>query len=201
NMSALLNVGVGMAYDPLSRSVVFSGRPVGGMGAVSALVYLDKDGSFTFNEGDELLPDVTVEAVHSNRRTETNENGVAFIHNLPAAQLTDVIVQDNSLPDALFIAGREGVAVLPRPGNATEIEFPIHMAGEIDGTVYKVKTEGGKTPMRGVTLKLHSVSDGHMEASTMTASDGFYVFDRVRPGNYLLLVAPEDAKRFGITPP
>jgi hypothetical protein len=188
-----------MAYDPLSSSVVFSGRPVGGLGGVSALVYLDKDGSFSYNEGDELLPDVTIEAVHANRRAETDENGVAFLYNLAAGQLTDVLVQDNSLPDALYVAGREGVAVLPRPGNTTELDFPIHMAGEIDGTVYKASLEGDKTLLPGVTLKLHRASDGHLEASAMTAPDGFYIFDRVRPGEYLLLVAPEDARRRGVT--
>lgn len=201
NLGAFVNVGVGLAYEPRSSSVVFFGRSVGGQGGVSARVYLDQDGDQNFSEGDELIEGATVEAIHSNRRVETNEEGIAFIHNLAAGRLTDVIVRENSLPDAFWISAREGVSVLPRPGNTTEIDFPIHIGGEIDGTVYAVEPEGNKVPLRNIRLNLHRLSDGAEIKTTTAAADGFYIFDRVPPGDYFLLVNPQDALRYGVASP
>lgn len=201
NLAAFLNLGVGLAYEPHGSSVVFSGRSIAGMGGASVRVYLDHDGNNTFTEGDELLEGVTVEAVHSNRRAETDEKGIAFLPNLAAGRLTDVVVQDNSLPDAFWVPARKGVSVLPRAGNVTEIDFPIHIAGEVDGTIFLVAEEGNKTPMQNVRLSLHRAFDGIAESTTTSASDGFYIFDRVPPGTYFLLVNPDDAAHYKASSP
>ncbi|WP_332777713.1 hypothetical protein [Polaromonas sp.] len=41
---------------------------------------------------------------------------------------------------------RKGVRLVPRPGHVAELDFPVILASEIDGTVYLVE----KTSRRGM---------------------------------------------------
>jgi hypothetical protein len=202
NLGAFVNLRTALAYDPHSEKAVFTGRSIERNGGVSAFVYLDKDGDLKFSEDDEPLRDVEVRALHANRSAETNENGVAFIYNLPSGRVTDTFVEENTLPDAFFIAGTEGVSVAPRAGQVTQVDFPIHISGEIDGTIYKQELGGNKTALSNIRLNLHRISDGSLIKTASSGIDGFYLFDRVPPDAYYILLNPADlAKRQAAAPP
>jgi hypothetical protein len=202
NIGAFLNLRTALTYDPHSEKTVLTGRSIERNGGVSAFVYLDKDGDKTFSKDDEPLSNVIVRALHANRSAETNEDGVAFIYDLPSGRVTDTFVNENTLPDAFFIAGSEGVSVAPRAGHVTQIDFPIHIGGEIDGTLYKQDTEGNKIALNNVALSLHRISDGSLFKTVSSGFDGFYLFDRVPPDAYYILLSAKDlAKRQAAAPP
>ena len=201
NLGAFLNLHVAAAHDPETGITEFSGRNLRSAGGFSAFVYLDKNGDRIFNEGsDEPIQDATVRAIQSNQLALTDENGEAFLYNLQSGRPTDLIVDENSLPDPFWIPAYEGLSMLPRPGYKAHAEFPIHIAGEIDGTLRVKRTDGSAVPLRGVTLYLYN-NEGRRVEETVSAVDGFYLFDRVPPGKYLLTINDEDAKRYKIGRP
>ena len=167
-----------------------------GRGLVSSFVFFDKDGNGLYDAGkDEPLPDVIVESVNIKRREATNAEGFSLIKDLPENFVTDIRVDQSTLPDTFMIPGFAGVSVFPRAGQMVELAFPIHMSGEVDGTIY-VDGEGlGKETARA-SVKLIPV-DGRTTKiiDTVTATDGYFVLSSVPPGSYLLNVdAPSATK-------
>lgn len=166
-----------------------------GRGLVSAFVYHDKNGNNVFDGNDEPLPDVIVESVNVTRREKTNEKGYSLIKDLPENFLTDIRVDKATLPDPFMIPGFKGVSIFPRAGQIVELSFPIHVSGEIDGTIL-VDNKGETTEGSRTSVQLIPV-DGKSSKilSAYTATDGYYVISNIPPGNYLLGVNADDAAK------
>lgn len=193
NLSAYLNARFGLSYDPYGKKLEVKGKALSGQGGVSALVYLDKDGSRTYNKGDELLKDVRVQATQSFRSAFSDKDGEAFLADLPTNRVTDISVDESSLPDPYWVSVNKGASVHPRPGYKSRLEFPIQISGEIDGHLMAEIAPGVQAPLKNVRIHLYD-SDGKIVDTQPTAFDGFYVFSRVTPGQYLIAVDNENAK-------
>lgn len=126
----------GLMREPVSGDIKMYDRTITGNSFVSAFVYLDKDGDGVFNGEDEPLPDIVVSAPQNGRKATTDEEGVALFDRMMSLRLTDVFVAHESLPDPAWVPGFKGVSILPRQGYVAQVEFPIHLSGELDGTVY-----------------------------------------------------------------
>ncbi len=188
DFTATLNTRFGVARDPQTGKTRMFDRSITSSGGVSAFVFLDKDGDGQFNNEDEPLPDVVVQAPQNGGRALTDKDGVAFFARMGELRLTDVFVDEDSLQDPFWIAGYKGASVLPREGHVKELQFPILISGEMDGTVY-VRDETGEVvrPLRGVTLALYNASGAKVQ-SVRSEADGFYLFSKIPPGAYYLSV-------------
>src|SRR6185436_7356249 len=102
--------------------------------------------------------------------------------------------------DPTWVSARPGAALVPRPGAAWTSDFPIVATGEIDGTVLLRQPEGRRAASN-VRLQLLDAT-GSIAQEVKSQYDGFYLFDKVRPGRYTLRVAPDqlDRLRFAATP-
>jgi hypothetical protein len=79
------------------------------------------------------------------------------------------------------------------------VDFPVVASWEVDGTVYLRRGDGLAEASR-VRLELLDAA-GNVSASVETVFDGFYLFERVDPGRYVLRVAPQQAERLGLEVP
>ncbi len=136
DLYAGVNTRFGLMREPISGDIKMYDKTISSNAFVSAFVYLDKNGDGEFNKGDEPLPDIAVSAPQNGRRAMTNEKGIALFDRMVELRLTDVFVDQESLLDPAWISGFEGVSILPRQGYVARVEFPIHMSGELDGTVF-----------------------------------------------------------------
>jgi hypothetical protein len=107
-------------------------------------------------------------------------------------QLTDINLDTETLQDPAWVSGFEGVSILPRQGYVASVEFPIHMSGEIDGTVF-VKG-AGEHSLRNIPISLYNAK-GDVEQTSITDAGGFYYFARVPPGRYFLILDEASARR------
>ncbi len=177
---------------------MMTGSRVIGRGLVSSFVFHDKNGNGVFDASDTPLPEVYVESVNVARRAATDEKGYSLIKDLPENIVTDIRVDATTLPDPFMISGFDGVSIYPKPGQMVNLNFPIHMAGEISGTVSMNLEDGGKQTLDGMELSLIPMSGKQKDViETFASVDGYYVFDHVPPGNYLLTVNSNTAKRTG----
>ncbi len=200
NLGIFLNSNFGLAYNGYGKDIIMRGKDMTEFGGVSAFVYLDRNGSNKFDEGDEPIHDAIVEAVQSFSSATTDEKGEAFIYDLKANTITDVRLNDNSFFDPYMVPGFDGVSVVPRPGHEARIEFPVHNGGEMDGTIYLQPLQGKVRALRNVRLGLYD-ADGRLKQSATTSFDGFYLFQKIHPGRYFLLIDEKDAKNFGFLRP
>ncbi len=197
---AMLNTRFGIARDPQSGRIRSYDTHSSYSGGVSAFVFLDKNGDSIYNGDDEVLPEVTISAPQNGGRMQTDESGYAFFKRMQPMRLTDIFVEKDTLQDPAWVPGYGGASVLPREGYVTEMQFPIHMSGEIDGTVYATDADGSRQLMRSAVLTLHDIKNGK-NISTTTESDGFYVFSQVPPGDYYLNVEASSLYRKDIRQP
>ena len=199
-VAALVATRFGLSYDPYSGNVAMSGRGLSNNGGVSAHVFLDHDGDNVFSEGDENLELVTVEALQARRTASTDESGNAFLFNLPINMATDVKVQESSFFDPFWVPGFAGISVHPRPGHVTQVDFPIHMAGEIDGTIYAKTSAGSTRALRNINIQLYN-ADAKLEQTTASGLDGYYLLTKIPPGRYFIMVDGKDAKNYRLIRP
>lgn len=175
--------------DPNSMLPIMTGERLLSRGLVSSFVFHDKNGNNIFDGDDEALPDVTVESVNSARRAVTDKGGYSLLKDLPENFATDIRIDTETLPDPFMIPGFAGVSIMPKAGQMVNLNFPIHLAGEIYGTVSMALKEGGSKPLAGMRLQLIPLSGQQRDIlESFAAVDGYYVFANVPPGNYLLTV-------------
>lgn len=202
-----LDTRFSLLRDPARGRVKLYDYDVTNSGSVSAFVYLDKDGDGLFNGDDEPLEGVVVRAPQNGGREATDVNGIALFTRMSRLRLTDVFVDPDTLQDPTWVTGMEGVSVVPREGNIVAVNFPIHISGELDGSVYTrvVSLPQGdgvgtnarapkSVALRKIRLKLYNAT-GDLQESVSTDSTGFYYFSLIPPGRYLLIIDEKSAVR------
>ncbi len=198
-----LNTRFGILKDPSSGNLKMYDSSVSNAGAISAFVYLDKNGDGKFNGDDEPLKDIVVKSPQNGGRKVTDENGLAIFIGIGKLRLTDVYIDPDSLQDPTWVSGFEGVSVLPRAGFVAKVDFPVHISGELDGSIYaravNLPTSFGvqerqakPVPLRNVRVNLYN-DKGELENSVLTDATGFYYIPRIPPGRYLLIIDGDSA--------
>ncbi len=190
--SYFLYAGVSLSVD-FDPSTYLPQLSSGGSssGGAACLVYNDKNYNNVFDSGDEPLEDITLKAYQSNKHTITDENGRAFLYQLPPLHSTDISVDEDMLKD-IRLAPKGGVAITPREGKVYDLEFPLHVCGEIDGYAYRIvddKTKGRSQVPIQLLDKDNKVID-----HAWTEQDGFFAIAKILPGNYKLRIDPEYLK-------
>ena len=180
--------------QPNSALPIMTSEKLIGRGLVSSFVFFDKNGNNVFDEGDEPLPDVYVQSVNVSRRAPTDAEGYSLIKDLPEKFVTDIEVDQSTLPDPFMIPAFKGASVFPRSGEMVNLNFPIHLGGEIDGNIYlpdsSVQRNAASIPIQLIPL------DGTSDViKSYAAADGYYVISSVPPGNYVLSIDAASANK------
>jgi hypothetical protein len=195
-----MQVGASMSFslgrEPRSARPWLRADSGSSQGAVSARAFLDADADGCFSAGDSPLAGVRFKTDGSRLNAETGEDGVAWLPLSPYHRL-DLSLDEDTLSDPAWVAERQGVGLVPRPGAAWTVDFPVIETGEIDGTV-SLRRGDGKQEASNVLLQLLG-ADGTVVQETKSQYDGFYLFEKVRPGRYTLRIAPDQLDRLRLT--
>jgi len=166
------------------RGWQLSSRTTSSQGAAMAHTFMDLNGNGVFDDEDEPMSGVGFGRNPLWRDIRTDEEGVAFLPGLPADRFVNVLVSVDSVEDPYLVTENEGLTTLVHAGGVAKLEFPFQLVGEIEGLVL---TEPGRRPLRNVGLELLD-AEGHRVASAVSEFDGYYLFDRVKPGTYTIRV-------------
>ncbi len=164
---------------------------------VVAHVFLDKNGNGEFDAADEPLAGVRVSGGFGGKRVFTDETGKAIIEQLPSSQVVAVQIREDSLENPFWIPSTSVKRIRAHTGQTIVLSFPVMVSTEIDGTVY-LHDDSGRRESSNVNLQLLD-SHGKLVRELRSAFDGFYLFDQLPPGEYLLQVDPEQLKRLNLT--
>ncbi len=170
------------AVDRLSQS---------GFGAAHARAFLDDNGNGVWDESEEGLGDVRVDAIQSYRTSQTANDGNGYLTRLRKDRVTDIAIDPTSLPEFDLNATTPGVSIRPRPGSWSTVDFPVIRTMELEGYIFQAGTVGGDAePARRVLVRLLD-QEGEIVSQQRTVFDGFYLFSGVAPGSYRLTLRDE----------
>jgi len=194
-----LNFSIAFGYEPRRNSWHQDSGNLANQGSVSAHFFMDTNKDGIFNEGDTPIEDIGVRVNNGYNKERSDEDGILFLTGLPAHNPTNIIIAPGTLSDPLWTPALDGVRVIPRPGHAIEIDFPIFTTGEIDGTVELVKN-GRQFGVGNVTVELVD-QNNHVISSTETAYDGFYILSHIPMGEYSVRISKRQLDKLGLTSP
>ena len=188
---------MGLGREPRQSVWLPDAQSMASTGAASIRVFEDKNLNGVLDVGEEPIKGVSFTVNGGTHQARTDEAGIAYLRRLPIKQNVDIAIDTGSLEDPQWATPKKGMRVVPRPGKVIELDFPVILTGEIDGTVYLVEDDV-KRGIGDVVLELID-TNRNVIAQTKTASDGYYIVPAVPPGDYLLRVSREQQERLKLS--
>ncbi|TWI76875.1 sporulation related protein [Desulfobotulus alkaliphilus] len=193
--SVSLNMNMALGPDPHRKALRPLPRNSSTQGLAAVRVFEDSNVNGVMDGNEKGLAGVRVRAVQSGSRAVTDKDGIAFLQLSPHRK-TDIVIEEESLEDPALYPLHPGEAVTPRPGDVRPLSFAVIRTGEIDGTLYGINSSGDSVPLRQVEVLLKN-EDGEVVDRVLSEYDGFYLFERVKPGNYTVeALLPQDDGTF-----
>ncbi len=188
-VGASVNLAFSLGPDPVSGGVRVTGSKLARSGQAAVTVFRDDNGNSRRDPGEDVLPDVLVEAGLRSTDAITGENGRAIVDDLRPFRPVLVGIDESSLADPFLAPSTKGIVITPRPGVVAQLELAISPTGEVEGTIRN--SSGIEQP--GVKLELVD-NRGAVVAEAISEFDGFFLFQRVPYGQYRLRINEDAAK-------
>lgn len=129
---------------------------------------------------------------HKNSKQKTNENGELLLTHLQSGRDQRLVLDNDSLPDPFFLPEYPAISVSTHPGNIQKIPFPVVFTSELEGSV-SLKDKERSMVSSGLHVELKDLFSG-VSYETWVEYDGVFVFDRLKPGTYHLLINGKSAE-------
>lgn len=190
---------ISFGREPRTGHWVHDAQAMSPAGAVSAAAFLDTDGTGRRAPGQPSLPGVQFKLNNAPMASRLKDPALAFATSLAPNQEVLVQVDENTLPEAAQQASNKGYRILPRPGKVVQLDLPVGYYGDILGTT-RIRQDGATREYGGLEIELLK-ADGAKVRRLRTAFDGFFEFQNLPMGDYVLQVTPEEAARLQLQPP
>jgi hypothetical protein len=191
-----LQMNFGFGYVRPRRDVHFTSAGIGGSGTAVIRIFLDLNQNGRWDAGEPPLPNTGIMVNGVSAPERSGSDGMLFISRLPAHQPTDIALALSTLEDSGWMSTVTGLNVIPRPGRTITVDLPVVPTGEIDGTVWVIRN-GIRQEMPGLRVELVDRRGGVRKQ--ISAYDGFFLFQRVPAGAYVLRLSPEQLRELGLS--
>ncbi|SNS91623.1 carboxypeptidase-like regulatory domain-containing protein [Sphingopyxis indica] len=195
SLGASLSLAFSFGPDPRGGGWRVSSEKLGGRGQLLADVFMDDNGDGVRQAGEAPVAGVPLTAGQMALDAATDARGEAVVDGLEPWRPVLIGIDAGSLPDPYVQPALPGVVVTPRPGVATRIVLPMRAAGEIEGVVRR----GGGNPVEGLSLELVD-AEGRVRAATLSEFDGYFLFEKVPYGRYIVRPAKASAAALRLDP-
>ena len=155
--------------------------------ALNARVFLDKDYNGVFSAADEVMEGVRLN-VGSGETPVSSENGIISYITPARTEYEEIGIDSDSLDDPYMLPNVAPFTTVMRPATALSYDFPIIETGIIEGTV-----TDSTGPIISAQIQLLA-ANGQILDTTTTAFDGYYSFEYIRPGSYIVQIDPANTQ-------
>lgn len=197
--SIAMRVQVSLGREPRTGTWLSQAQPMSGMGALSAVAFMDGNGNHRLDEGERILEGSRFKSGMSPIESAIEDPRTTFENSLPRAQEMSVQVDETSLEDPAMKSTVPAYRLVPRAGRVSRLDFPIAFFGEIVGTT-RLRGADGTSDLGGLELELVKVN-GEPVRTLRSAYDGFFEIRDIPLGEYLLRVSPREAARMKLKEP
>lgn len=196
------SVGLALAAALFAAGCDEATGPDGAPTDLTVRVYVDADGSGTFNTGDTPVAGATVTATAQDGATgataQTDAQGAATFQDLRPGSYA-LSLGGNAPAGAVLTSASEPLFIATAQGGAATAEFRFaYFPNTVNGVLYRDENGNGAfdagtdLPAPGVTVQLFAgAATGTPAFTAATDAAGAFSFAGVRPGTYTLrIVAP-----------
>jgi hypothetical protein len=189
-----MRLGFSFGRNPLSGRMFVARPGLSSSGAVAVRAFSDTNGNGQYDPGEPIVGNVSY--FTGSQHVTSGADGNAVLTGTGDGTRTAVRIDTASLPDIAMAPARAGIEVIARPGRIPVVDFAIQQLSDIEGTA--VYADGShKRGVAGLNLQLVDAK-GHRVAHARSESDGFVLIEQVRPGDYRLEIAPDQARNLKI---
>ena len=193
-----LNFSMGLGREPRTGSWIADYRPVATQGSLSAQAFLDENGNGRKDSEEQGLEGVKLRINGGTVPESADHDGIVFVNRLEPYRELDVEIALQTLEDPLWQPREKGKRIRLRPGHVSQVDFPVVVTGEIDGTVF-IQIGEQKREVRGVIIELVD-KEGAVVQTAESAYDGFYLLNQVPVGQYQLRVSSQQTQSLNLRP-
>ncbi|GJL77824.1 MAG: hypothetical protein NPINA01_08130 [Nitrospinaceae bacterium] len=166
-----------LGRDPRRDRWIMTSEKMGTTGAASARVFLDRNQNGRFDRPDKPLKGVKFK--NGGKDVQTDKRGLAFLPGLSSYRPVPITVDPESLEDPFWSIDQNAREVVPRPGRAALVNFPVVPTGEVDGTVYLVKGDS-ETQVSSVEMQLLRKDSDKLHRRLKKTIGKYYINSRGR---------------------
>ncbi len=195
SLAAGLNLSFSLARNPRSGGIRMSSEKLAARGSALVRVYRDLNANGQHDVGEPWEKDVSVTAGRVPVDRPTDARGQTLVDGLEPYQPVLIGIETAALPDPMVQPLLPGIVIVPRPGTVAVLELPLVGAGDIDGTLFRA----GGSSVEGVDLDLRD-GQNRIVGHARTEFDGFFLFDRVPYGTYVISIAKLSADAAKLEP-
>ena len=187
--SVAVGFNLNFSLDSSRRGLSLSRQQLATAGAVRATVFRDLNDNGRRDSGEPVEKGALITTGSRLSERTTDAQGRVLVAGLTNYVPITVGIDTSSLGDPM-LAPKQGLQVVtPRPGIAADVEIALVGAGDIEGAAVKDGGEG----FEGLELELVDAA-GKVVATTRSDYDGFFLFERVAYGRYVVRISVESAK-------
>lgn len=194
-----LRFQVSFGREPRTGTWIMDAQALSPMGAVSASAFMDSNGNGRKDAGERVLEDVGFKVSGSKLPERRPAPAVAVYTQVGRGQDLAFQVDESTLEDASMRPAIPSYRILPRPGKFMVLDYPITILGEVTGTT-RVRRGGRIEELAGLEVEVATPA-GEAVKVKRSAYDGFFEFRDLPPGDYVLRVTPEEARRLRLKHP
>ncbi|MEX0889944.1 MAG: carboxypeptidase-like regulatory domain-containing protein, partial [Balneolaceae bacterium] len=179
--------------DPVNQNVKLNNRQQVGSAALAVRLFVDKNNSGSYDDGDELLPN---NAIRIERASGAifYENGISYLNLLQPYRQYNLSVNKSAFHNPLLVPVTERFSIVTDPNQYKIIDIPLYTSGVIEGKVLRL-VDGTRLPLSGARLFLRNIdveSDfSDFEQELRTFSDGSFYSYEIPPGTYEIQIDPQ----------
>ncbi len=166
-------------------------------GAIRANVFDDLNENGAYDEDDQEIAGAAFIVDRSIRREETGPDGAVTLGGVASHRPLDLEVALGTLSDPFLQPLERGMSVTVRPGQVLDVDVPLSLTGEIDGTVTMLN-DGHSVPVAGV--RVEALDDaGNVVGTSTSEYDGYVYLDGLPMGDIELRIPQSALTEVGAT--
>ena len=189
------NISFSLAKDPINNIWHMKNKSMSNSGAVVGRAFVDENYDGILNDNEQIIED---SAILVNRKKYKSDNGVMFAPNIESYQSADVTLDLSTIKDPLMVSSQDGYSINTRPGDTVFVDFPVISTSEVDGTLYFENLDNEQSIIAYTPVELIN-SEGKSIKHVMSEIDGFFLFDKIKPGEYIITVPQEVLNEYNAT--
>jgi hypothetical protein len=190
SLTAGLGVSFGIGYSP-TVGTIYSNEPRTPFSQASIHMFQDLNGNGVFDRDvDRAVPNVSAYVNNTRVNAVSDEEGRLHLDRILTTRRQTIQVSPDDLAENFLVSKVPAYQISARPGQEHSIPFVLMEMGEISGIMMFKDANGNKFPISGVRLQVLG-EDGVVVQEATSLSDGYYIFDKVYAGPWIIRLHPE----------